>query len=346
MLVDNVVQLENESTKIYDQIRRYFERHENRSEKTRIAYENDVKQFFQVVKNKQINELTMEDIQLTLDDFEDFVYFMKNSVNENGERRFSNKTINRKVSGVKGLVKYLAAKKIINDVSYLDLIESLPEETNSYGVLESWEVFKMAELALEEREKGEIKRLLILFAFDTRIRKDAILKLKWSDFIVRENDVLVKGIDKGNKEFRETISKDFYEELLTIKEEGQERVFNISKRALDSTFERLKKKMNFPEERRITFHSLKKAGVNFVFKLTKNILIAQKAAHHSRLDTTRIYLQDEEVGLYGGVSSRGKTDKDLYKKVNHDVLIQALNHCNEDLKLILNIKIQEILNTK
>lgn len=348
LLANNVVQLENESTNIYDQIRRYFERHANKSEQTRVAYENDVKQFFKVIKNKSINELSAEDVQLTLDDFEDFIYIMRNSLNSKNERSFSNKTINRKIAAVKGLVKYLAAKKIINDISYLDLIESLPEEKNTYGVFTVEEVFKMADLALEERELGLVKRYVLLFALDTCVRKASLLKLKWSDFTVRDEDVLVKGVDKGNKEFRESISKEFYKELLQLKNKESEYVFNISQRALDSSFKRLREKVvpNY-KERNLTFHSIKKCGVTFRYRRSGgDILEAQKAAKHSRLDTTRLYLEDEEYGALGAVSSKGKINDDLFKEVDHETLIKAISNCNKNLQLILNIKIQEILNTK
>lgn len=346
MIGNNVIKLQNENVKVYDQIQKYLTNHSYNSERTRISYETDIKQFFKIVRDKDINELNIDDIQVTLDDFEDFINVLYNERTKNGERKYSNKTINRKVSAVKGLVKYLGAKKLIQDTTYFNLIRSLPEVSNSYGVLSIEEVFQMADLALQEREKGEVKRLAILLAFDICIRQNALLNLKWSDFIERENDVLVKGVDKGNKEFRETISKEFYQELLKIKEPNSEYVFNISKKALNESFNRIKKKMNIDPERNITWHSLKKAGVSFRYRLTGNdILEAQRAAKHSRLDTTRLYLQETEYNVpLGGVSNGGKIDTELYKKVDHETLVKAIDDLNKDIKLILNIKLSKIIS--
>lgn len=351
MLLKNVVKLETESTLVYDQIQRFLNKHGYSSLETKKAYERDIKQFFKVVRGKEINQLTVKDIQITLDDFEDFIAELKSYVKENGEAKYTNKTVNRKVIAAKELLKYLASKKINNeryfveDISYLINVTSLPETTDSYGILSTEEVFQMAQLALEERKLGEIKRLAILLSFDICVRKSALLKLKWSDFIVRENDVLIKGIDKGNKEFRETISKDFYEELLTIKKPDSEYVFNISKVAIDNCFARLRKKMNIDPSRHITWHSLKKSGVTFRYRLTGSILEAQRAAKHSRLETTRIYLENEDYNApIGAVSTCGKLNMNLYKEVDLETLQKGIEKCGNQFKTILNIKLQEILN--
>ncbi|MDT0160392.1 site-specific integrase [Bacillus sp. AG4(2022)] len=343
MLAENVVRLN--STRVYDQIEKYLTTLGYNSEQTKVAYKHDIELFFGIIKKKEIEYLTEEDVQLTYDDFEDFIEYMHSKVDKQGNRVYVNKTINRKVASVKGLIKYLAAKKLVKDISYLPLIKSLPETKNHHGVLEASEVFRLAELALEERNKGEIKRLLILFGLDTCVRKAALLNLKWTDFIEKEDVVIVKGIDKGNKDFRESISKDFYRELLTIKGES-DRVFEIGIDAVDKMFKRLVKKMNIPEERNIVFHSIKKAGVQFRYRVTGDILEAQRAAKHSRLDTTRIYLEEEDYGALGAVSSNGKVNMDGYKEVSHEILLAAIGKLKKDQQFILNMKIMEVLKEK
>lgn len=342
MLTEKVVKLDN--TKVYEQILKFLDNHQYNSSGTTSAYRTDIKLFFNIIKKKEIEFLTIEDIQLTLDDFEDFIKYLYDWTDEKGDKRYVNKSINRKVTAVKGLVEYLAAKKLIDDITYLPLIKFLPETTKHYGALEAHEVFKMAELALDERRNGEIKRLLILFSLDTCIRKTALLNLKWSNFIEKEDEVIVQGVDKGNKHFRESISKEFCEELKSIKTNDSDYVFNISSKAVDRMFARLRDDvMKIPKERNIVFHSIKKAGVTFRYRMTGDILEAQRAAKHSRLDTTRIYLSEEDYGSMGAVSSRGKLDMELYKKVENEVLIRAIEKCKKDFQTILNIKIHEIL---
>lgn len=341
---NNVLKMDN--TVVYDQIQKFLTKHGYNSSGTEIAYRRDIELFFKIIKDKKIQHLTIEDVQISMDDMEDFIEKLHKAVDEKSNKVYTNKTTNRKVVAVKGLLRYLCAKKIVKDVSFLELIESLPEQSNSYGVLEVSEVFRMAQLAYEtEREKGNVKRLLFLFALDTAIRKTAILNLKWSNFIEQEDGVLVTVVDKGNKEMRQKISHDFYKEILTIKGDS-DRVFDISSDSLNDTFQRLKKRMGLQEERNLVFHSIRKSAVSYRYRLTGDILEAQRSANHSNVNTTMIYLQHEDYGTIGAVSGSNNLDRELYKKVDNEVLIQAISQCKKDMQLILNIKINEILNRK
>lgn len=348
MLAEKVVRLEN--SKVYEQIQKYLEKLGYKSEETQKVYNSEIRAFFKLRNNKALEHLTIEDVQLTLDDFEDFVSYMKNLKDDEGNDKYSNKTINKKVSAVKGVIKYLASKKIndeyiVKDISYFPQIESLPENVNHWGALEAHEVFKMADLCLEERELGKVKRLAVLFSLDTCIRKGALLRLMWSDFIEKEDGVSVKWIDKGNKDFRQMISKDFYNELLTIKGDS-ERVFPISDQTIDGLMSRLRLKMNIQAERQIVWHSIRKSGVTYRYRITGDILEAQRAAGHSNVTTTQIYVEPEDYGAMGAVSSAGKIDMEKYRKVEHDVLLQAISMCKKDFQVILNMKINEILKEK
>jgi integrase len=340
---EKIIKLDN--TKVYDQIEKYLTKHSYNSNSTELAYRKDIELFFKLMRKKELQYLTREDIQITLDDLEDFIDMLYKEADDEGNRSYANKTINRKISAIKGVIRYLAGKKLVDDVSFLELIESLPEANNSYGVLEAHEVFKMSELCLEEREKGDVKRLLLLFALDTAIRKTAILNLKWSNFIEQEDGVLVTVVDKGNKEMRQKISLDFYKELLTIKGDS-DKVFNISSDSLDNTMKRLKIKMGIQDERNIVFHSIRKAAVTYRYRLTGDILEAQRSANHSNVSTTMIYLQHEDYGTIGAVSGSKELDMELYKKVDQEVLIKAIESCKKDMQLILNMKINEVLKTK
>jgi integrase len=267
---------------------------------------------------------------------EDYIVYMS----ENGS--LNNKTINRSVTSVKEVLRYLKLKKLTNDIDFLDHIERLPENDNRYGVLSVDEVLRMAELArTKERNLKEVKYYLILFALDTCLRKQAILNLKWSDFEVREDFVIVNAIDKGNKSFRKQISKEFYEELTTLRKTDDVRVFPISKDAVDEMIPRLRKLMNLSEERGIVFHSIRKAGVTFQYRLTNDLLQAQKAAGHSNISTTMLYIQEEDYSLTGAISSKN-VDETLFEKVTHEELITALKDMNrKDILHLLNIKLQE-----
>lgn len=347
MLTEKVVRLETETSKVYDQIQRFLKKKEYKSENTRLAYEKDIKRFIEVMRPKvgEIQYLTREDIQFTLEDFEDFIEHMHDKTELN------NKTINRCIVTMRGLLNYLNSKKFnenlkfVDDVSFLKQIERLPENDNRYGVLQVNEVLKMAELARQEREKGEIKRLLILFCLDTCVRLSASLNVKWTDFEERDDYVIVKVVDKGNKDLRPKISKEFYKELQTIKSSSAN-VFPIDKKSVDRMMGRLRDKMNL-NERNIVFHSIKKAGVSWQYRISGSLLQAKKAAHHSNVNTTLLYIEDEEFGVTGAVSvGKNNYDEDLFKKVSHEELLKGIENLNKDQRMLLNIKLKEVIDKK
>jgi site-specific recombinase XerD len=357
-MAEKVVKFENENMKIYSIIqgwlkdlnrnnRDYEDLYDGKRSKTQIAYESDVRMFMRMTRNKQegseLEYLTFDELQFTLEELEDFKDKILELRNEDGKYTYTNKSFNRKLSAIKNFVRYMAKKKLIKDISFLELVSSEKEKDEHYGALDVSEVFDMAEWALHERELGNVKRLAILFSLDSCIRKSAMLRLKWNDFTVKEDGVEVKGIDKGNKEFRQLISMDFYNELLTIKDEKSPYVFNISIKAIDSMMNRYRKAYNIPEERRIVWHSIRKSGVTFRFRVTGDILEAKRAANHSSITTTQIYLEEQDYGQIGAVSSAGNIDNELFKKVEHEILIKAIGLLKKDTQLILNLKLQELI---
>ncbi|MGG2091305.1 site-specific integrase [Bacillus sp. S13(2024)] len=338
MLTENVVKLN--SNEIYEQIEKFLKKKAYRSENTKRSYEKSIKKFFEVIKKKEVHFLQRADVQITLDDIENFIIHMYD-LNE-----LKNKTINNYVTAVKELLRYLHSKKLVDDISFIDAkqIDRLPEVKNKYGVLSVDEVLQMAELAKEEREKGEIKRLLILFSLDTCIRQQASLNLKWTDFEEREDGILVRAVDKGNKDFRPKIANWFYQELLSLKKNDNGYVFDLTVDNIKGMMKRVREKMNFPKERNIVFHSIRKAGVHFQYRVTGDILQAKKAANHSNINVTMDYVEEEDYGVIGAVSTSGGIDINIIKEISHEDLLKVIDSCKKDLQLILALKINEMLN--
>lgn len=339
----NVVKLKQNYIKEY--VDMWLRKKARNSDETRKGYERDVKRFFQVIKRKELEFLTDQDLHITYDDFEMFIDYMCELKNDDGETKYNNKTINRNVSAVKELLKYLVTKKMVNDTSYFDSIEALPENQNSYGILSVNEVLHLADLAKKERNLKEVKYYFILFALDTCLRKSAILSLKWSDFEIMEDQVIIRVTDKGNKDFRKVISFDFYNELLTIKTDD-ERVFPISKKSIDEMMPRLVKQIPTLANRNIVFHSIRKTSISYQYRITSDILQAKKAAGHASIATTQLYLEEQDYGAIGVVSSKGNLNNELYKQVSHEELLEAISQMTKDQQLLLNLKLNQIQKDK
>jgi integrase len=357
-MAEKVVKFENESMKIYEAVkgwikdlnrnnRDYEDLYDGKRSKTQIAYEADVRLFLRYTRGKEegseLEYLTLDELQFTLEDLEDFKDKILELRNEDGKYAYTNKSFNRKLSGIKNFIRFMAKKKLIKDISFLELVTSEKEKDTHYGVLSINEIMDMVEWIMEyERELKETKKYLVLLSLDTCIRKSAILRLKWSDFEEAEDGIVIKGIDKGNTEFRKKISKEFYNELLTIKKTS-DKVFNVNDNVIDGLMKRYREFFKISPDRKIVWHSVRKAGIMFRFRLTKDILEAQKAAGHKNINTTQIYLQSEDYGAIGAVSSMGKLDNELFKKVDHETLINAIGLLNQDTQLLINLKLNEIL---
>lgn len=205
----------------------------------------------------------------------------------------------------------------------------------------------MSELAKKHghKDSGEMKRLLILFTVDVRARLNEVLNVTWHDFQINEHDVHVYMVGKGRKKIRQTISKTLYEQLLGIRIDGEDRVFNIHRNTVNRLMNYLREKMNFPPQRKIVFHSFKKAGVDFVYNNTKDILLTSIAANHSDVGVTDRYINKEkDIGIVGVFSSQNGIDKKLYKKITHEDLLKAIDALPLDQQMYINLKIREISN--
>ncbi|MGG3890277.1 tyrosine-type recombinase/integrase [Metabacillus fastidiosus] len=349
MVADNVLLFRNDESEgdiVYQNIIRFLDKKGRKSERTRVSYEKHIGDFFKVMRNKDIEDLKIRDIQITLEDFEDFMQRMMDS------KMIANKTINNITGTMRGLLQDLNlrtynGKKLIEDVSYLYVKDSIPklnETTNSYGSLTVSEVKQIAELVIkEEKFEATSKRLFILFCLDTCARKTAALNIEWSNFIVYDDHVEVRYTDKGGKEFKPKIKKEFYEELLQLKCESVEKVFNFSSTAADDMFKRALSKLDIDEGRNIVFHSIRKAGAKYLYSITGDILYVQKVLGHSSPKTTMVYIEVEEYGVIGAVSSTMNLDLDILNKISHEELLKVIKSCNSDMKLLLALQAKKIL---
>jgi integrase len=345
MNAEKVVKLQTENNVVHHYIEMFLKRMSLESKKTEVAYRRAIRDFFLITKNKEITHLTIEDIQVTLSDFDYYTATMRDS-----DEGYANGTINQRNQAVIALLRYLHATKInkqplVEDISYIEAkqVKRLKDNPEEHGICSVEEVWQIANWILEnEVKKKQIKYYLVLFALDTCIRKSALLEMKWTDFRVEEDGVLVKVVDKGNKEKRTKISKDFYEKLLSIKGEGK-KVFDIDNRSITRMWSRMKEdpQMSFMIERNIVFHSIRKSGVSFRFRVTGgDIMEAKRAANHSNLNTTQRYVNTEDYGIIGAVSGNTENDLKLIDEVSHEELLDTIKGMNKDFQLILAMKLK------
>jgi site-specific recombinase XerD len=350
---NNMIGLDN--VQILDHIKSYFNElnrtnrdyEEKNTNSTQRAYEGDIRLYYNLIKNKEkgseLEYLSYEDLRITQENFEEFIEILCNLKKEDGKNQYVNKTINRKIISLKSFIRYIKRKKVISDfdISYLELIKGEKVRENHYDALEPEEVMEMSKLALKERAKGDTKSTLIIFAYKTGLRVSEAINLTWDNIITKLDEIYVKGIGKGNEEFNIRITKEMYQELLKLNK-GQNKIFDISERRVTDMIDRMREKMDFGG-RYIVFHSIRKAFGTTIWRMTGDIEAARRALRHKNVTTTQIYLG---IGNYevNDIIIAMEIDQELYKKATQEQLIEIINECPKSVQLVLNMKLQEILN--
>jgi integrase len=255
----------------------------SRSENTYKNYKIDINQFFNYLFNKEYQFIAFDELENIISD--DIIEY-RNALVEAGK---ANTTINRKITSVRKLFGYLEASNPNVRRAIFNVAEKLKEnDRNGYGVLTWEEASTMIELAKELKD-GDRLSLMIELAVKTCYRLRALIELTPSHIYQEEQNGqvyhVIKIIDKGEKH-EKPISDDMYNRLMELVKEPNEHFFPYSVHTVGRRFQSLVTDMNLDERRNITFHSLKKCGINFVFDSTGNIMLAQKQGNHKSASTT------------------------------------------------------------
>lgn len=330
------------NTEVYEQIMRFLREHKRSSKNTSTAYEKDIRQFFLKTRNKDIEHLTKEDLIFSIEELEDYQAYLLDDL------KLSVSTSNRHITAISECIRHLYRRKLVEDIGFLD-IKKPKAIAESYDGLTAEEVMSVAEyVARTGRKKtGKIKRLLVLFSYDTCMRKDECLSLKWSNFGKDDGKMIsVRTVGKGNKVMNRKISLELYNELLTIKEEGKDKVFNIGSATVDRMMDDIRKYLKIDTSRRkIVFHSIRKAGAQYIWEKTRDINQVSQALGHASIKTTELYInKNENYGIVGAISSVQGVDKDLFEKVSHKDLVTAIKRLGFDKQMFINLELDKLIN--
>jgi integrase len=310
-----------------------------KSSDTERNYRSDIGRLLQEVFGKTIHSITIEEIELL--DYESLSQYISSFVG------VSNSTINRHISTIKSLLKYLKSRNLLTtNIDYLELITLLNNDGIEIEHMPIEIVQRYIDEAGRDKHNAQVKQKLIMLAADQGFRMDEILSLKWSQLVPQGDGVVIKGYGKRNQKFTKKMGYNVYNSLLDLKkgkEKYSERVFApLSEKNVTDMMTRIKRNLGY-HDISYSFHSLRKSATTFAYRRTGDILEAQRVAGHENLDNTRIYLKSIDYGVMG-MFSLGGYEEDIYKKVTHDELLSALSELNKDMLHLLNIKINEIQN--
>lgn len=309
------------------------------SKHTADAYLSDVTQFFTLVAPLGLN--TPIHTVPNIINYKSVVEFRQYEI----DRGLQPSTINRKITAIREFARHLSVYDIHVDIGFFNNLKNLKGSGDSYEVLTIPEAITIAEW-FRDNEKFHAygKFLYTLLAIDTGVRAEALARLTPESFTELDNEVLIKGIDKGNKRFSKKISKEFYQEIKdNLDFTPKTKLFNFSAKNRTDMMNRALKALGW-ENRNIVFHSFKKAAVNNAFDITGDIMVAMKTGGHASVNTTQRYISEGET-LMGAISNaNGKEVQALdYNDYTKEELIEAVEQLSANLQYQLKI---QLLNNK
>lgn len=340
----NVTKLNQSS--VYADILSFLNNKGLRSLKTKQEYESDVRQFFLYTRNKPIEQLIITDLRFKNAEMIDYQYYLSTQyINPTTKKGYKNTSVNRKIASIQSLYMFLRKNDYDVNVEAMKL-DLLSDDSEGYGFLTFEEAEHLALLALNERQKGNEKHLIIKLATRTSLREKALLTLKWGDIRVSEDDSNVYKIqvsdslrqDKGKRIYKE-ISKIMYDMLLKIRNNKSDNdyIFTLDAKYMPDMMNRLTSMMNIDSRRNIKFHSLKKAGVNYVYEITNGDIYAASAqAQHSSITTTAKYYVKQKKNMAGVLMDQNLSDSILDDATKEELLFIIKEKINKNV--LMNIK--------
>ena len=286
-------------------IRFFLELKGAKSKETSSAYERDIRQFFNVL---DIEDITIDMIiNKTILDAENFILQMK-------EQGLSSSTINRKVSSLSSLYKWLlkyvdnrSGKRVIFANIFGSLKEEKPTINNKPTNFLSEDEAKKLVSSLETTTLlGLRNKLIISLILTTGLRKSELINIKIKDManINGFNTILIHG--KGSKDRRIKVQNGIHEMIddylertnRNIETSGEEYLFigassnglnadKLSKNAINNMLTKACKEANVPT---IVVHGLRHSSITIIYKKTHDPKLTQEFAGHSLFQTTERYI--------------------------------------------------------
>lgn len=340
------IKVTNMRRNVYSFITNFLNKKEINSTNTSSDYENDIRQFFWMVKHRHIEMLTEQDLILTNEDVENYQVMLATNKNDeiNKGKPYAPKSIARKISSVKALYHKLEASNYPVKEAWFN-VDKIKGESESYGVLTWEEVQEMMKIA-ENEVKGDIKSALLETAVVTCFRQTSLLNLTWNNIekidgvwvLCAEDDA----IGKGKKSSKKPINDDLYAKLMNIKEKyGEKRIFPLQKKTVTLMMQRYRKALGLDDD--IVFHSLKKCGINEAYELTGGdiMAVAEQGDHDSFGTTMKYYMKKKKkfsdmVGLKIGQ----KIDLTKLDNLSKDELVKVIELCSRSTQLEIINKIK------
>ena len=187
----NVIQFNtNEDKNVWGCMNTFFTRIGQNSENTKATYERAIRDFFLVMRNKELERLVESDLIFTKPQVETYQVNLKS--------QYKSATVNNRISALKRVYSKLEDYGFEVKSSWFDLERYSEHDKESYDSMTLDEV-KEAINIIKDTRKGTEKSLFIELAFTTAFRKESLRSTVFHDIYKHGDSWVIETIGKGNK---------------------------------------------------------------------------------------------------------------------------------------------------
>lgn len=327
---ENVIQFNTKDDKnVFNCIGTFLKRIGQNSENTKKTYEKAIRDFFKVMRNKDIENLIESDLIFTKPQIETYQTNLRES--------YKSSTVNNRISALKKCYVKLEDYGFDVKSSWFILDRYIEHDKESSDRLTHEEIINIINFLTNTRV-GHQKALLVRLAYATAFRKESLSNMKWSDISQREDIWMVKVLGKGNKWDYKKISNDLYDELMLLKEDskGRDKIFTLTTKTINKMLNDIRTKFDFGS-RKITFHSLKKSSINEVALITNYDLKAmQRQGNHANVTTTlNDYMAEKSLDDLVIVDINHHVPVDKFDELSKEELINLIKNVDRSIQIKL-----------
>ena len=248
------------------------------SSNTVNSYVRDLEEFNSFLESEYIKHVTYKDIR-------SYLAHMYN-------KKYSSRTISRKLSAIRSFYKYEVNKGVIRDNPCL-LISNPKVEKKLPNYLSYNEIETMLEVPDTFKNNSLRDKLIIEILYSTGIRVSELVNIKVKDIDFYNNQILILG--KGNKEryviFCNTL-KDMLKEYISIKSDSEYLITNkYNKKMSTRSIEEIVKKIVKIDgiKNKVTPHTIRHTFATHMLNEGADLRVVQELLGHENLKTTEVY---------------------------------------------------------
>lgn len=282
----------NNLKELIEEFLRYLLIDKGYSSNTIESYKRDLLTFLEFIKNKNINDITSNDLK-------EYIKHLSN-------KKLNEKTISRHISCLKSFYKFLVIEnKIKDNISEVLFIPKIKKSLPN--TLTEEDVFKLLDIELTDNYSYRNKAMIELM-YATGLRVSELVKLKLQDIDLAEEIVRIFG--KGSKERVVPIGEIATESLkeyitkhrpLMLKKYNSEYLFlnnhgnNMTRQGFFKIIKGIAKEKEIKNE--ISPHTIRHSFASHLLKYGADLRTIQELLGHSDISTTQIYthITNEEL---------------------------------------------------